>query len=96
MPASREMESEADYIGLMLMSEACFDPKEASRLWERMSKWEKRSGISQPEFLSTHPGTERRISNMQKWLPEAEEKRERSHCNDFISFYDFGRGREIF
>lgn len=96
MPASREMESEADYIGLMLMSEACFDPKEASKLWERMSRWEKRSGISQPEFLSTHPGTERRISNMQKWLPEAEEKRERSHCNDFISFYDFGRGREIF
>lgn len=96
MPASREMESEADYIGLMLMSEACFDPREASKLWERMSNWEKRSGVSQPEFLSTHPGTERRISNMQQWLPEAEEKRERSHCNDFTSFYDFGRARELF
>lgn len=96
MPASREMETEADYIGLMLMSEACYDPREASKLWERMSSWEKRSGIKQPEFMSTHPGTDKRITNMQKWLPEAEDKREHGHCNDFISFYDFGRGRELF
>lgn len=96
MPASREMESEADFIGLMLMSEACFDPREASKLWERMSNWEKKSGVRQPEFLSTHPGTERRISNMQKWLPEAEDKRAKAHCDDFVSFYDFGRSRELF
>ena len=29
MPASRKQESEADYIGLMMMSKACYDPKAA-------------------------------------------------------------------
>ncbi|CCH43009.1 Metalloendopeptidase OMA1, mitochondrial [Wickerhamomyces ciferrii] len=96
MPASRAMETEADYIGLMLMSEACYDPNESYKLWERMANWEKGRGVHQPEFMSTHPGTETRIQNMRSWLPEAEERRAKSHCGQFTSFYDFGRGREIF
>lgn len=34
MPFSRKMESEADFIGLQLMSKACYNPKAAIGMWE--------------------------------------------------------------
>jgi predicted Zn-dependent protease len=37
-PASRKQESEADYIGLMMMAKSCYDPREAVKVWERMEK----------------------------------------------------------
>jgi predicted Zn-dependent protease len=87
MPASREMETEADYIGLMLMSKACYDPREAPKLWNRMSNWEKSTVVTRmPEMLSTHPASERRIQNMNKWLPEAFDAREASHCGQYSDF----------
>lgn len=51
-PMSRLQESEADYIGLMMMAEACYDPQEAARFWERM---ERATGQEMPEWMSTHP-----------------------------------------
>ncbi|KAF8321362.1 hypothetical protein DL93DRAFT_2093982 [Clavulina sp. PMI_390] len=36
LPNSRTQESEADAIGLRLMSKACFDPREAAQMWVRM------------------------------------------------------------
>jgi predicted Zn-dependent protease len=53
MPASRKQESEADYIGLLMMAKSCYDPGEAVRVWERMEAAEKGSDI--PQWLSTHP-----------------------------------------
>jgi len=52
-PASRKQESEADYIGLMMMAKSCYDPSEAVRVWERMEKADMEHAI--PEWLSTHP-----------------------------------------
>lgn len=51
-PMSRKQESEADYIGLMMMAEACYDPREAVTFWQRMDR-----GTTEnvPEWLSTHP-----------------------------------------
>lgn len=43
-PASRQQESEADYIGLMLMAQACYDPKAAVGFWRRMQRIEKEGG----------------------------------------------------
>lgn len=52
-PASRKQESEADYIGLMMMAHSCYDPKEAIKVWERMEKAQRDHDI--PEWISTHP-----------------------------------------
>jgi len=63
-PQSRKQEAEADYIGLMILAQACYDPQEAPKLWQRMSAAE--TG-SPPQFLSTHPAHETRVENFGKW-----------------------------
>src|SRR5690606_31606098 len=75
LPYARKHETEADYVGLMLMAAACFDPREAVPLWERMQAAS--GGQSQPEFASTHPNPGTRIENLQSLLPKAMEYRER-------------------
>ncbi|TVY29220.1 Mitochondrial metalloendopeptidase, partial [Lachnellula hyalina] len=77
MPASRKQESEADYIGLMMMAKACYDPKAAVKVWQRMEAANK-SDI--PQWLSTHPTNNTRIEQMTNWLPKAEAARDESGC----------------
>ena len=79
-PGSRKQESEADHIGLLMMASVCYDPKEAVGLWQRMEEAEKASGVSVPQFLSTHPSSHNRIDMLRGWLPEAEEIGRRSEC----------------
>jgi predicted Zn-dependent protease len=59
MPASRQQESEADYIGLMMMAKSCYNPEAAVGVWQRMQKAEA-GGI--PEWMSTHPSVSSTIS----------------------------------
>jgi len=66
---SREHETEADKIGLDLLVRACYDPREAPELWERMGKLG--SGQRPPEWMSTHPASETRAENFRRWMPEA-------------------------
>ena len=68
LPYSRKHESEADYIGLLLAADAGYDPHEAVRVWQRMQEVSKGQP---PEFLSTHPGHETRIQQLEAWMPEA-------------------------
>ncbi len=68
LPYSRLHEKEADYLGLMFMAMAGYNPNEAIAFWERMSK---SGGASPPEWMSTHPMNETRIAEMKKNLPEA-------------------------
>lgn len=79
LPFSRSHESEADYIGLILMSRACYDPREAPRLWERMAA---AGGANPPEFQSTHPSPETRIRDFERWMPEAIQVYNESCPND--------------
>lgn len=68
LPFSRQHETEADRIGLILMAQAGYDPREAIGFWERMAQ----AGRGAPmEFLSTHPSHETRIANLREWMPEA-------------------------
>jgi predicted Zn-dependent protease len=68
LPWSRQQESEADHLGLILMAKAGYDPRAARDLWVRMSQ---QKGAGQPEFLSTHPSDPTRIRQIEAWLPEA-------------------------
>ncbi len=67
LPFSRADESAADEIGLMLMAEAGYDPREAVPFWQRMAK----TGGSGVEFLSTHPDPGNRAKRIQELLPKA-------------------------
>lgn len=69
LPFSRTQESEADYMGLIFMAMAGYQPSTAVNFWERMAA---KSKGSPPEFLSTHPSDKRRIKNLQKQMKEAE------------------------
>ena len=75
LPYARKHETEADYVGLMLAAAACYDPREAVPLWERMS--EASGGQAPPEFQSTHPNPGTRIQNLQSLMPKALEFHER-------------------
>lgn len=68
LPWGRTQESEADRIGLTLMAKAGYDPANAIAFWQRMTKI---AGDKPPQFLSTHPSDETRISQIREWIPEA-------------------------
>ncbi len=72
LPFSRSQETEADRIGLQIMAIAGYNPGEAAELWKRMSA--KSGGQAPPEFLSTHPSNETRISNLTAWAPLARQE----------------------
>jgi predicted Zn-dependent protease len=69
LPFSRNHESEADKIGLILMAIAGYNPELAISFWERMATGS--SGSKSLEFLSTHPTDATRIANLRKLIPEA-------------------------
>lgn len=69
LPYSRSHETEADYIGLMLMAKAGYDPNAALDFWSKFGK----DGDAVGEFLSTHPSGPTRIADIKKALPEAAE-----------------------
>jgi predicted Zn-dependent protease len=70
LPFSRGNESQADEYGLYLMAIAGYTPEESTGFWERMAK----QGSSGPEFLSTHPSHETRISDLKNLIPIAKAK----------------------
>ncbi len=71
LPFSRKHESEADEIGLYLMTMAGYDPKAAAPFWQRMEAATRTSGQSTPVFLSTHPSPADRAATLQALIPKA-------------------------
>lgn len=71
LPFSRKHETEADYMGLVFMRMAGYNPDAAVTFWQKMSA----GGSAQvPELLSTHPSDARRINDIRKALPEIKAK----------------------
>lgn len=86
LPFSRAHEAEADQIGLMLMAEAGFDPRQSVELWQNMAAaGDDGLGI---EFLSTHPSHESRArllkGNMGKALKRYESVRLETPAPDCV------------
>jgi len=67
-PFGRKQETEADYLGLIFSSLAGYDIRETIKIWERMK--ESLKGEERPEWMSTHPSSDKRIANIKKWIPE--------------------------
>jgi predicted Zn-dependent protease len=62
----REQELEADKMGLELMARAGYDPNAAVTLWKKMTS---AGGGKGPEWMSTHPSDDRRMSTLRSLLP---------------------------
>lgn len=66
---SRDDESEADSLGLLLAAKAGYDPRAGVTLWKKMMAASKGAP---PQWLSTHPSGDTRIADIEKRLPRAE------------------------
>jgi len=73
LPNGRNQELEADHFGLNFAAMAGYNPREAIPFWKRMAA----AGGNQkpPEFLSTHPADEKRITALE------------GHMNEALSYY---------
>lgn len=80
LPHSRQLEEEADMVGLMLMSSACFQPDKSVEIWNHFPST---SGETEqlPEYLSTHPVNESRLETLQGLVPLANEVWHASNCH---------------
>lgn len=73
----RAKEKEADYIGLMYMAKAGYDPQEAVKVIEAL-ELESGNDPVQPAILSTHPSNPERMLQMLDAMPKALAEREKS------------------
>jgi len=64
---SRKQESEADHMGLIFAAMAGYDPQVATAFWQRMAA----QGTGGGGLFSDHPSDEKRIKDIQGWMPEA-------------------------
>ena len=71
LPYSRTHEYEADELGLMISSNAGYNPEAAIKVWQIMKNSEKES--KSPEWLSTHPESIKRMQKLMALLPRANE-----------------------
>jgi predicted Zn-dependent protease len=66
---SRSHETEADKMGLIFAAMGGYNPEAAVPFWQRMAA--QSGGQKPPEFMSTHPSDDRRISDLKAFMPEA-------------------------
>lgn len=80
LPNSRGQETEADRIGVELAARAGYDPRAAVTLWQKMGQAD--SGGAPPKFLSTHPPSAERQTDLanyaQRVMPLYESARGRA------------------
>ena len=67
---TRELETEADRVGLDLAVKANYDPNEVLKLFELLKLENEIEGVEEPYFLGTHPKVQQRIENVNRWLAE--------------------------
>lgn len=73
----RAKEKEADYVGLMYMSRAGYDPQESVKVLENLEA-ESANDPVMPAFLSTHPTHPERIVALMDAMPKALAEQQKS------------------
>jgi predicted Zn-dependent protease len=68
LPNSRQMETEADRIGIQIAAKAGYDPYAAASLWEKMKAVS--GNDSSFDLLSTHPAPQNRINSLRALAPQ--------------------------
>ncbi|XP_043189319.1 metalloendopeptidase OMA1, mitochondrial-like [Amphibalanus amphitrite] len=82
LPHSRALETEADEVGLHLAARACFDVREASAFWAKMSMKKELAGEADVlDWLSTHPADASRREGIDQRIPELERVRALCRCH---------------
>ncbi|XP_065660864.1 metalloendopeptidase OMA1, mitochondrial [Hydra vulgaris] len=85
LPYSRQLEREADEIGMHIAARACFDVRYLPKFWERMHKTDTKQT---PDWLSTHPSSENRLIWLNNILPIALNIREQQKCPQLNKFFE--------
>jgi predicted Zn-dependent protease len=67
---TRELETEADLVGLDLMAKANYDVRESLNLFNHLKEEIEAEGVREPFFFGTHPRIEQRILNAKNWLAQ--------------------------
>lgn len=95
LPFSRRDESEADYIGMLLMAKAGYDPRASVAFWRRFSS-ESAASTVLDDLMSTHPCDEDRIAAMEEHLEAAlEEYRKAANKREYgVTFRGGGSGTQ--
>jgi tetratricopeptide (TPR) repeat protein len=66
---TRELEAEADRLGIGLMAAAGYNPKEVLFLFDQMTTEIEQEGLEEPFFIGSHPKVRQRVDNLQN-LPD--------------------------
>jgi predicted Zn-dependent protease len=86
---SRELETEADTLGLVLLINAGYDPKEAPKLFEHLKREVEQQDKKEPFFFGTHPRLQERIDNYNRLIktkyPDATGMKNTERFMDIIS-----------
>ena len=73
-PYSQRIEYEADRVGLMFASKACYNPDNSVNIWEHLPE------LGGEEYLSTHPCNKKRLDQLTAILPTACQLYNESNC----------------
>lgn len=68
---SRDLETEADMVGIRLVVKAGYDPREAPRLFQHLKDELKDDEQKEPFFFGSHPRLEERNQNYQDFLAQS-------------------------
>jgi len=80
---NRDKELEADYVGIILMAKAGYDPAEAPRVVELVDRRATASGVKAPPvWLSSHPSHAQRIQKLYGYQEEARQYYEATKTNN--------------
>lgn len=99
LPYSRKLEFEADKVGLLICTEACYNPKVAPGVFRRLEQLERQVGGGGygklRSLLSTHPPTNERAKKLEEEIPNQLSRfNEKCHRKSGFGDYMSGFGRD--